>query len=119
MSGMDHARAEEQFSDYVDGELAAADRSALDEHLRGCEQCRRELASFQQTIGAMRGARSATTSPEFMDALREQIHTRSRGRFFGKRTRSYRLEIISLVTLGIALAIYVVLSMAQPLLFVR
>ncbi len=123
MSAMDHARAEELFSAYVDGELAPADRAALDEHLGACERCRGELDLFQKTVGAMHSAGASAPpsgpSAEFMDALRAQINTRSRGRFFGKRPRSYRLELISLVTLVIALTIYVVLSLAQPLLFVR
>ncbi len=51
-----------------------------------------------------------------MDSLRAQIRTRSRGRFFGERKRSYRLEIASLVTLVIALAIYVALHLARPML---
>ncbi len=38
--------------DYVDGELAADDRAAVDAHLRGCAECER----FGGAIGAMVGA---------------------------------------------------------------
>jgi hypothetical protein len=58
---------------------------------------------------------SASPSPEFMDTLRSQIRDRSRGRFFGGRRRSYRLEIASLITLLIAVTVYVALSMLQPM----
>ena len=47
--------------DYVDGELAADDRAAVDAHLRGCTTCER----FGGAIGAMVGAlrRSLAVEP--------------------------------------------------------
>lgn len=113
---IDHERAEALFSDAVDETLPAAERAALDAHLAGCERCRGELEAFKRTIAAIHGAAREAPSPEFMDSLRAQIRTRSRGRFFGERKRSYRLEIASLVTLVIALAIYVALHLARPML---
>ena len=117
----EHEQAQSEFSDYVDGELAAPARAAVDQHLAGCAACRAELASFQSTIAALHGAAhaapsSATPSPEFMDSLREQIRTRSKGRFFGGRRRGYRLEIASLVMLVVAVTIYVALQLASPML---
>ncbi len=118
--GDEHTRAQAQFSDLLDGALAAPDQAALEQHLAGCPACKAELDVFQQTMQALRGGRPADTpSPEFMTSLREQIRTRSRGRFFGERRPSRRLEIASLVTLVIAATIYVVLRLAQPLLFLR
>jgi len=115
----EHTRAQEGFSDYLDGTLPAAERSALEQHLAGCAACSKELTDLRQTMSAIKAAPREAPSPEFMDSLREQIRTRSRGRFFGGQRRSYRLEIASLVTLVIALIIYVVLQMVQPLLLVR
>jgi anti-sigma factor RsiW len=115
----EHARAEAQFSAFIDGMLAAADRTALEQHLATCERCRGELDSFKQTMAAVQKSSAVTPSPEFMDKLRSQIRTRSRGRFFADRPRSYRLEIASLVTLVIAVTIYLVLQMVQPMLLLR
>jgi anti-sigma factor RsiW len=112
----EHARFEAQFSDYVDGELAPAERSALEAHLAGCARCQGELEALRRTITAMRGGAAPTPSPEFMDSLREQIRTRSRGRFFGGKRPTYRLEVASLITLIIALVIYLALRAAQPFL---
>jgi anti-sigma factor RsiW len=110
-----HAAAEAKFSDFVDGELSAAERTELEQHLAGCERCRAELESFKKTLSAVHGAHAAAPSAEFMDSLRSQIRERSRGRFFSGKRRNYRLEIASLVTLLIAVTIYVVLSMLQPI----
>lgn len=40
----------EQLSAYLDGQLALADRTRLDEHLRGCAVCRGELESLRRTV---------------------------------------------------------------------
>ena len=37
-------------SAYIDGELDAASRRAVDEHLQGCEPCRHDLASLTKTV---------------------------------------------------------------------
>jgi anti-sigma factor RsiW len=115
----EHARAEAQFSAFVDGMLPAAERAALEQHLASCERCRGELDSFKQTMAAVQKSSPVTPSPEFMDKLRSQIRTRSRGRFFGDRPRSYKLEIASLVMLVVAVTIYLVLQMVQPMLLLR
>jgi anti-sigma factor RsiW len=114
-----HDRAMAQFSDYLDATLGADERKQVDQHLEGCAPCRAELEALRTTLQAMRGAARPEAPPEFMDELREQIRTRSRGRFFAGKRRSYRLEIASLVTLVIALVIYIVLQMVQPLLLVH
>ena len=122
-SAIDHDQAQAEFSDFVDGALSAEARAALEAHLAGCEPCRGELEVFRKTLEALRGGAPAAAaegpSPAFMDSLKAQINTRSRGRFFGQRRRSYRLEIVSLLTLLVAATIYVALTMAQPLWLVR
>jgi anti-sigma factor RsiW len=37
---------EDSLSAYLDGELAAAERQAVEAHLRGCDECARLLADF-------------------------------------------------------------------------
>jgi len=117
----EHEAAQSEFSDYVDGELAAPARAKLEQHLAGCAICRDELVSFQSTVAALHGTAhaapsSVTPSPEFMNSLRAQIRTRSKGRFFGGQRRSYRIEIASLVMLVVAVIIYVTLHLASPML---
>ena len=119
MRTMDHEAAQALFSAYVDGELTPAERAALDEHLGGCAPCTAELASFRQTLSAMRGATPVASPDAFMAELKAQIRTRSHGRFFGARRQGYGLELASLVTLLIAVGVYVLLSVMQPTWLLR
>ena len=119
---MDHEAAQASFSDYLDGELAAPERQRVDEHLKGCDACRADLDDMRRTLAALRGAKveaAPEPSPEFLDNLRSQINTRSKGRFFSGKKRSYKVEIASLITLVLATTIYVVLSLFSPMWFVR
>src|SRR5215218_10250811 len=45
----------EQFTAYLDGDLAAADRVRIDDHIRSCAECRVELAQIRSTVILMRG----------------------------------------------------------------
>lgn len=47
-----HDRWLDRLSEYLDGELDAAERGALDEHLRGCAECTRTLAELEQVVAA-------------------------------------------------------------------
>ncbi|MEO6950270.1 MAG: zf-HC2 domain-containing protein [Polyangia bacterium] len=116
---MDHEATQALFSAYVDGELTAAERAVVDAHLAGCEACTAELATFRSTLAAMRGAVPVAPPDAFMDELKAQIRARSRGRFFGARRRGYGPEIASLVTLLIAVGVYVLLSVMQPTWLLR
>ena len=116
---MDHEAAQALFSAYFDGELTPDERTVVDAHLAGCEGCTRELATFRSTLQAMRAATPIAPPDAFLDDLKAQIRTRSRGRFFGARRRGYGLEIASLVTLLIAVGVYVLLSVMQPTWLLR
>ena len=47
---MTHDQAQERLHDYVDGVLGVAEREALEAHLAGCAECRRELAALQELL---------------------------------------------------------------------
>jgi anti-sigma factor RsiW len=44
----------ERLSDYVDGELPVDERNAVQEHLRGCENCDRFGGAFGAAVAALR-----------------------------------------------------------------
>ncbi|MBN1658818.1 MAG: zf-HC2 domain-containing protein [Anaerolineae bacterium] len=46
----DHKYFEERLSAYLDGELAAREQQAVEQHLKVCERCPRELATLKQTV---------------------------------------------------------------------
>ena len=56
------------FSSYLDGDLDARERRALETHVRECPRCRRELASLADTVQAL-GSLDAPTSPGLADSI--------------------------------------------------
>ena len=55
----DHDQLRELLGAYVLGGLSAEDRGRLDAHLRGCAECRTELASYAPLPGLLRTAEAA------------------------------------------------------------
>ena len=49
-----HGRFLEMLSDYVDGDLPEAERTALEEHLQGCASCTEEMESLRATVQMLR-----------------------------------------------------------------
>lgn len=45
----------DRLSDYLDGDLPAAERARVDDHLRGCDGCARFGGEFRGTVEALRG----------------------------------------------------------------
>jgi predicted anti-sigma-YlaC factor YlaD len=53
---MDHQKIKELISSYHDGELGERERQIVEEHLKQCEECRREyeeLSRFEEVMGKM------------------------------------------------------------------
>jgi anti-sigma factor RsiW len=62
-------------SRYLEGELAASDRQALEAHLRGCGRCRRLLASLETTLhelGSLTEQAPDGLADSIIDALRAE-----------------------------------------------
>lgn len=53
----------ERLSDYVDGEVEAADRARIEAHLAGCGNCARFGDLFARVVGAVRSAARHTLGP--------------------------------------------------------
>jgi len=116
MSKVDHAQAQELFSAYWDDELPKEQAAQLEEHLRSCVVCTRELDAFEKSVSALGSVHKMAAPQTFGEGVRDRIRRRSRGRFFGPRRLSQRLplELMSLVMLGLVLAIYLVLQFMSP-----
>ena len=85
---MDHQKASDLFTDYVDEALSGAAKAELEQHLGVCIQCRTELAAFRRAVGSL-GKLKKPAPPSFLQAIQHQIFTRSRGRFFGRRWKLF------------------------------
>jgi len=57
------------FSALADDALAPAERAALDAHLAGCAECRRELAAFGRTVALVRAIDPAHAPAGFVDRV--------------------------------------------------
>jgi hypothetical protein len=58
-----HSRLEDLIASFADGELPREEREAVEEHLEGCERCRRELALQQNLFHALAREPVARASP--------------------------------------------------------
>lgn len=63
-SGMPHTRAIELLPWLVNGTLGARERDAVEEHVRSCITCRREVKAQQRLHNAVRARRTADVSAE-------------------------------------------------------
>ena len=111
-----HARAQEAFSSYLDGELPDDQRRFVDEHLAGCIQCRTELARLKSTVQNL-GSLRARAPGSFLADIQNQIHRRSRGRFFARRRLLFGripFEWVSLAMILAMLAYYIITQQSSP-----
>ncbi|HIC96144.1 TPA: hypothetical protein EYP12_05905, partial [Candidatus Bipolaricaulota bacterium] len=49
-----HHRTRELLSAYIDGELPPKEKAAVEEHLRECAECRRDLETLRRTVALLR-----------------------------------------------------------------
>jgi anti-sigma factor RsiW len=113
---MDHAEAQNEFSDFVDGTLPDLKRVEVEQHLATCIQCRTELASFRKTLGTL-GRLKQTAPASFLTDVKQQIYKRSRGRFFAPRWKLFGkipFEWISLGTIIAMLVYYLAVLHGSP-----
>ena len=53
----------DRLSEYLDGDLAAHERAALEEHLLTCETCRADLVGLRLVVERARPLRDAAVPP--------------------------------------------------------
>jgi predicted anti-sigma-YlaC factor YlaD len=106
---MDHETAQEQFSDYLEGELSAEQARLLEDHLEGCEACRGEFDTLRQTLSSLADLERLAPPTGFVGKVQQRIHRRSRGRFFAPDSLFGRIpfEWISFVIIILLLVVYV------------
>jgi anti-sigma factor RsiW len=113
---MDHQKASDAFSDYVDGTLGPLEKSELEQHLAACIQCRTDLQAFRQAVGSL-GKLKGGAPPSFLVDVQQQIYRRSRGRFFKQRWKLFGripFEWVSLIMIVAMLIYYLALLHGSP-----
>jgi len=61
----------------LDGELGDEDRKQYEAHVRGCEDCRRELRDLGRIVGLTNELRLRTPDDEFWEGYWESVYRRS------------------------------------------
>ena len=112
-------------TDYLDGTLPAANKTDVDKKLESDEAYKRILGELEETradskeISAVLKARTAPKAGDVLEPdkfsakLEQTIHTRSAGRFFGRKTFGDRVPFSALLViavLGLAVIGYVLWS---------
>ena len=69
---MECATIQRWFSPYLDGLLAAPDRTTMEEHLANCVRCRRDLDSLKRMLASLRAMETAET-PELLPGIRAKL----------------------------------------------
>jgi predicted anti-sigma-YlaC factor YlaD len=59
----------EKLSEYLDGELAEAARTAFEAHLAGCVECRHELQALRLTLGAVASLPACKAPPRLAEGV--------------------------------------------------
>ena len=71
---MNRCKFDEQVGAYLDGELDAPRRAALEAHLPGCASCSQELADHRSLKQLFQTAASGEGSFAFPDLVRRRLH---------------------------------------------
>jgi anti-sigma factor RsiW len=111
-----HSRLTERMSAYVEGELPAEEKAAVEQHLATCIQCRTNLNRFRETISNLSQLKKKAPQ-SFLPDIQQQIHVRSRGRFFGRRWMLFGripFEWVSLLMIVAMLVYYIVMLRSAP-----
>jgi anti-sigma factor RsiW len=111
-----HTRLTERMSAYVEGELPAEEKAAVEQHLATCIQCRTNLKRFRDTMDKLAQLKKKAPS-SFLPDIQQQINTRSRGRFFGRRWMLFGripFEWVSLLMIVAMLVYYIFTLRSAP-----
>jgi len=73
MSDTMHDRFVDQLSEYVDGDLAAAEVTALERHLEGCETCRAAVMDLRRVVERARALPVIPSPTDQWPALRARL----------------------------------------------
>jgi|GEM_PF-5709666 len=87
---------------YLDGELSAAERDLVQQHLNACPACRKELQELEQTIKLVRQIRPAELREDFLPGIRNRLAAQ-------RSERPAAIRILSMPQVRMALAASAVL----------
>jgi hypothetical protein len=100
---MEHEKAQELLSCYVDGTLDAESSKKLEAHLEGCQDCQGDLDLLKKTLQVVGGIRPAQAPTDFSARLRRKA--RKAGLFDRHRRRPASRQMVPFApTMAVLLA---------------
>ena len=103
-----HHTVTDKLSDYLDDELEAVERQAVDEHLAACGECRQVLAELRTIVDRARHLPASAPAGELWEgvAARIQPHAATVVAFpAGRQRRTFAFTAPQLAAAGIALMV--------------
>jgi hypothetical protein len=70
---LNHGEWTDQLSDYLDDELSASERTAVESHLAGCAECARVLADLKRVVARAQGLEARPPQSDLWTAVAAQI----------------------------------------------
>ena len=92
----------DRLSEYLDGDLTADERTALETHLEGCGDCRELLAGLRRTVARARALEDRPPGADLWPGIAGRIGARSAP---VRRGRRFTFTLPQLAAAGIALAV--------------
>jgi putative zinc finger protein len=76
---LNHGEWTDKLSDYLDGELPAGERAAVESHLAGCAECARVLADLKRVVARAQGLEARPPQSDLWNAIAAEIDPRQAG----------------------------------------
>jgi hypothetical protein len=112
-----HGHITDRLSDYIDGELAPAERAAIEDHLPGCDDCRAVLEDLRRLVEAARRLPDAPPDRELWDGIAQRVASGAVVAAFEPRARRrFSFTAPQLVAAGLMLMLLsgAVVYLARP-----
>src|SRR5262245_57165118 len=104
----DHQEFTDQLSDYLDGELPAGERAAIDAHLASCARCTAVLADLKSVVARARGLEPRPPRADLWPGIAARLDQPSAGKIVAFEPR--RRVSLTMPQLAAAAAILIAVS---------
>jgi anti-sigma factor RsiW len=116
---MNHQEAKDLFTNYLDGDMADAQRTELEAHLSACTECKEEWQTFKKLMSEVSGLMNLAPPRDVVRAVEKKIHRRSRGKFFGRpKGSSIQFGLISFILVLLFMLGYLLLTAVNEIVFI-
>src|SRR5258708_5774068 len=95
----------ERLSEYLDDELAPAERAALDAHLTTCRDCAVTLDELRAVVARAASLRPVPPASDLWPGVESNLTQRSNVMPFGRSVRRFSFTLPQLVAAGLALMV--------------